>query len=471
VIWAVAAWAAPDEVVVGSKAFTESVVLGELAVDLLHGAGVPARHRRELGGTRILWEALVGGEVDVYPEYTGTVQAEILGGADLSELARYGVHASRSLGFSDTYALGMREDQADRLGIRTISDLATHPDLRVGLSNEFLERADGWPKVRQAYGLPWSDAKGLHHDLAYPALAQGSIDVVDLYSTDAEIRFYRLRVLQDDRRVFPEYDAVWLFRDDLPPEAVAALLRAEGAIPADRMIAMNAAVKLDHRDEASVAAEHARAMGVATEVHSESRAELLERTTVEHLRLVLSSLVASIVLALPLGVAAARLPRLAPVVLGAVGVLQTIPSIALLVALIPVLGIGERPAVVALVLYGLLPIARNTHAGLDSIPRPLRESAEALGLTSIARLLRIELPLAAPSIWAGIKTAAVVDVGTATIGALVGAGGYGQPILTGIRLARPDLILLGAAPAAALAVLFQLAFERLERWSTPRSRA
>ena len=133
--------------------------------------------------------------------------------------------------------------------------------------------------------------------------------------------------------------------------------------------------------------------------------------------------------------------------------------------MIPWLGIGAKPALVALFLYSLLPIVRNTATGLRDIPVSLRESAEALGLPARARLLRIELPMASRSILAGIKTAAVINVGTATIGALIGAGGFGQPILTGIR--RDDLSMIlfeGAIPAALLALAVQGAFDLAERW-------
>jgi osmoprotectant transport system permease protein len=156
------------------------------------------------------------------------------------------------------------------------------------------------------------------------------------------------------------------------------------------------------------------------------------------------------------------------VILAVAGVLQTVPSLALLVLMIPLLGIGAPPAIAALLLYSLLPIVRNVHAGLRAIPEPLRESAEALGLPPAARLLRVELPLASPAILAGIKTSAVINVGTATLGALIGAGGYGQPILTGIRLDDAGLLLEGAVPAALLALAVQGLFDGLERVLAPR---
>jgi osmoprotectant transport system permease protein len=190
--------------------------------------------------------------------------------------------------------------------------------------------------------------------------------------------------------------------------------------------------------------------------------ERLITTTSQHLLLVSISLIAAIAISIPLGIIAYRYPRIENYVLGTIGIIQTLPSMALLVFMIPLLGLGVLPAIVALFLYSLLPIVRGTHAGLTQISEPLRESAEVLGLTPWRRLTRIELPLASPSILAGIKTAAVINIGTATIGALIGAGGYGQPILTGIRLADLYLILQGAIPAALLALLVQWLFTKLE---------
>ena len=241
---------------VGSKQFTESVLLGELARQTLAESGVPAVHRRELGGTRVLWEALLAGQIDVYPEYTGTLVQEILSGGagPLDEALRArGVQAGAPLGFEDTYAIGVRRDAALRLGLHTLSDLSRHPELRYGLSNEFLRRADGWPRLREVYGLSQEHVTGLQHDLAYRALQSGAIDATDLYSTDAEIRAFDLEVLRDDRRAFPEYRAILLFRADLPAEAQRALARI--AIDTSAMIAMNARARLDHVPESRVAAE------------------------------------------------------------------------------------------------------------------------------------------------------------------------------------------------------------------------
>ncbi|MBZ4375415.1 glycine betaine ABC transporter substrate-binding protein [Corallococcus sp. AS-1-6] len=467
------------QVRVGSKKFTESVILGELVTQVAKDAGARASHRRELGGTTVLWEALRRGELDVYPEYTGTLRQELLVGRALPDddalrraLADEGLRMSAPLGFNNTYALGMKEAEAERLGIRRISDLRAHPELRVGFSNEFMQRGDGWPALRDAYGLPQRDVRGLDHDLAYRGMESGAIQLTDLYSTDAEIAAYGLRVLEDDRHHFPAYDAVLLYRADLEPRAprvVQALRRLEGSLTEAEMVRLNARARLEHVPEARVAADFLQAaFGLTAEVRTDGRWARVWLRTREHLFLVGLSLVAAIALAIPLGVVAARRPRLGQGVLGLSSVIQTVPSLALLVFMIPLLGIGSKPAIAALFLYSLLPIVRNTAAGLQGIPWEVRESAEALGLPSGARLWRIELPMAAASILAGIQTAAVINVGTATLGALVGAGGYGQPILTGIRLDDVGLILEGAVPAAVLALAVSGLFEAVARVLVPR---
>jgi osmoprotectant transport system permease protein len=436
-------------------------------------------HRRELGGTTVLWEALRRGELDLYPEYTGTLRQELLASRGLRDdaelrqaLAAEGLVMSAPLGFNNTYALGMKEAEAERLGIRRISDLRAHPELRIGFSNEFMDRADGWPALRDRYQLPQGNVSGLDHDLAYRGMESGAIQVTDLYSTDAEIAAYGLRVLEDDLKHFPAYDAVLIYREDWArrsPSVLAFILRLEGRISEKEMVALNARARLERVPEPQVASEFlTRELGLEAELRADSLSSRLWRRTREHLFLVLVSLLGAVVVAVPLGVVAAKRARVGRAVLGLAGIIQTVPSLALLVVMIPLLGIGSLPAIVALFLYGLLPIVRNTAAGLSGIPGDIRESAEALGLPPRARLWRIELPLAAPSILAGIQTAAVINVGTATLGALIGAGGYGQPILTGIRLDDTGLILEGAVPAALLAIGVSALFEGIERLVVPR---
>ncbi len=465
---------------IGSKRFTESYILGEI---LARASG--GEHRPGLGNTGIVLAALKAGAIDLYPEYTGTIAAEIVRlppTATLEQLNRAlageGLAAGVPLGFNDTYALAMREERARAAGVRRLSDLARHPELKLGLSQEFLGRADGWPGLRRAYRLPQAPI-GLDHGLAYEAIAAGRIDLMDVYSTDAKIERYRLRVLEDDRHFFPRYDAVLLYRLDVPrrfPREWRALQGLEGRIDERLMIRMNAAAELEGKSFTQAAALFT---GDAAPVAEKRRAFLATlfgadfwRLTREHLVLVALSLAAAIAAGIPLGVAAAKLPRAAQPILGVVGVIQTIPSLALFAFLIALVGtIGAVPALIALFLYALLPIVRNTHAGLTGISRGMRLAAMALGLRARERLWLIELPLAAPSILAGIKTSAVINVGTATIAAFIGAGGYGERIASGLALNDNVTLLAGAIPAAALALLVQGAFEIAERRFTWIGRA
>jgi osmoprotectant transport system substrate-binding protein/osmoprotectant transport system permease protein len=466
-------------VVVGSKKFTESVILAEMGTQLARHAGAAAR-RDDLGGTPALWLALTQGDIDAYPEYTGTITRQILR-ADVPDLATalaaYGIRLSRPLGFRNNYALGMRKDVAAAKGITKTSDLRTHPDLRLGFNHEFLDRPDGWSGVKRHYALPQTNVQGMNHTLAYRALVERAIDVTEVYTTDGEIAQYDLLVLSDDRDFFPAYEAVWLYRADLGqrhPAVVEQLRRLEGRISEPQMQRMNAAVQADKREEGAVAAEFLRSeLAVDSRTSDGTLTSRVLATTGEHLLLVVPSLLAAVVVAVPLGVVAARRPRLGRVILAVAGVLQTIPSLALLLFMIPAMmwlvgqGTGAPPAIAALFLYSLLPIVRNTHAGLTGIPESLRESATALGQPPLAVLWRVELPLATPTILAGVRTAAVINVGTATLGGFIGAGGYGRPILRGIDKFDVPLMLEGAIPAALLALTIEGLFGLIER-AVPR---
>ena len=456
--------AGAEAVKVGSKRFTESYILGELLARM--AAGV---HRPGLGNTAILYEALKTGAVDVYPEYTGTIAREILKTEDNLDLAALnrqlealGLAASVPLGFANSYALG------SRVPIASISELARRPELRIGLSHEFLGRRDGWPGLKQAYRLPQSP-RGLDHGLAYEALAAGELDVIDLYSTDAKIERYRITVLEDDRKFFPTYEAVLLHRADAParfPDAFRSWSRLERRIDAATMIRLNARAEIDKVGFAQVAAEFLGSEKSAVErsLWAAILGPDFARLLGEHLALVFASLAAATVMGIPLGIAAARYRLLAQPVLVATGLIQTIPSLALLAFLIPLTGaIGVWPALIALFLYALLPITRNTHAGLAQVPAGLVQAGIALGLTSRQVLARVELPLAAPTIMAGIKTSAVINVGTATIAAFIGAGGFGERISQGLALNDHSVLLAGALPSAGLALAVHALFELIER--------
>lgn len=474
---------AAEELKVGSKRFTESYILGEIITLSARNSGTDSVHRPGMGNTAILFEALKAGAIDLYPDYTGTVARQLLGteATDLASLNRglqkFGLGAAIRLGFNNTYALALSGQTARRLQLYKLSDLAAQPQLRFGLSHEFLERSDGWRGLKQIYALPQSPV-GVDHGLAYEAIAAGQIDVMDIYSTDAKIARYGLRVLEDDRRFFPDYDAVLVYRLDVPqrfPAAWRALLQLEGRIGAKDMIRMNARAELENADFAEIAAEFVGGAGAnattnAVRVREAGFLRVLFaadfwRLTGQHLMLVFVSLAAALAMAIPLGIWAARNASAGAAILSLVGVIQTIPALALLAFLIPLLGrIGTVPALAALFLYSLLPIVRNTHSGLIDIDPALRESAHALGLPARARLRLVELPLAARSILAGVKTSAVINVGTATIAAFIGAGGYGERIVTGLALNNHGLLLAGAIPAALLALLVQGLFDLIDRF-------
>jgi osmoprotectant transport system permease protein len=471
-LWAALGAAHADTLKVGSKRFTESYILAEIVAQAVKG-----EHKPGLGNTGILYAALKSGSIDLYPEYTGTIAREILkldGRPALAEihraLAAHGMGIAVPLGFNNSYALAMREDRAGALGIAAIGDLARHPELKLGLSQEFIGRADGWPGLKAAYRLPHPTPTGLDHGLAYEAIGAGRIEVMDVYTTDAKIERFRLRVLKDDRTFFPRYDAVLLYRLDAAqrfPADFERLKTLEGRIDERTMIRLNAAAELEGRSFKEAAALLHGASSSKAEKRTFSAVLFGEdflRLTGQHLLLVFVSLAASVAAGVPLGVVAFRVKAAEQPILAFVGVIQTIPSLALFAFLIALMGaIGTAPALVALFLYALLPIVRNTHSGLLAVGKGMRQAALALGLRPRERLRLIELPLALPSILSGIKTSAVINVGTATIAAFVGAGGYGERIVAGLALNDNAMLLAGAVPAAALALLVQGAFEVGER--------
>ena len=467
------------EVRVKSKEDTETTLLAHVIAHLLRQEGmqVDDTHFR-FGGSPVVWKAIGAGEIDMYVDYTGTLTNQIFAQQGIRdeaglrrELAKYGVGMTKPLGFANNYAIGMRRARAEELGIHRLSDLKNHPKLVLGFSNEFVNRDDGWKGLRRQYGLPQADVRGMDHRVAYEALVAGTVDAMELYTTDAEIRRFDLVALEDDAHFFPNYEAVILYRLELEkshPAAVAACRKLEGRLSQSAMIEMNDRALAKDPMPIIAADFIEREFGKRPDVYIESSARRLWRLTIEHLTLVGISLGAAILIGLPLGVISARRPRLGQMLIGGAGVIQTIPALALLVFMIPLLKTGTLPAIVALFLYSLLPIINNTAAGLRSIPRPLLESADALGLSHAARLRLIELPMASPSILTGIRTSAVINIGTATLGALIGAGGYGQPIQTGLQMMDHGEILFGAIPAALMALVVQGLLTWSERFLVPR---
>ena len=477
---AVPASTAEETIVVGSKNFTEAYILGEAVAQLLESEGFDVDRRLGLGGTKICYDALVAGDIDVYVEYTGTI-AEAIKSIDgeptrerLAEvLAPDDVEMLDTFGFNNTYALAVSERVATARGLARISDLRSHPDLRMAVSHEFLERGDGWPSLQRAYGIEEVPA-GIEHALAYQAIADGAIDLTDAYSTDGELNRYALTVLDDDLGFFPVYLAVPLVRFDLDDRAKDTLGRLANTLNDAEMRELNAAAVLGGETTVAVATRYLAEKGIvagdsatAEPPFRDTLAGRLAANTTRHLELVVLALLPATVLAVLLALAIFKLPLLSRGAVYVAGLLQTVPSIALLALLIPLAGIGVLPAVIALFLYALLPILRNTVTALTSIEPTLRRVAVAMGLSPAEELRHVFVPLAMPSIIAGVRTAAVISIGTATLAAFIGAGGLGDPIVKGLALNDTRLILEGAVPAALLAVVTELVFEQAERWLVP----
>jgi osmoprotectant transport system permease protein len=507
--------AAARPVVVASKPFAESYFLAELFAQLLEARDIAVDRRAGLGATEIAFGALRAGDIDVYPEYTGTGLLAILGETPAGGprqvygrvarvfRERWGIRWLAPLGFENTYAVAVRPATADSLGLRTLSDLArVAGGLVAGFSPDFIGRADGLVGLREAYGLRPGEVRPLLQAVKYRALAAGDVDVIDGYSTDGAIARYGMVVLDDDRAFFPPYEAAPLVSARLAgsrPDVLAVLGELAGRLDDAAMREWNRQVEVEGREVAAVASAalvelglvEGEAVGAGSDRSGPGargpsdqigdgrrppgfwrffwarRVETL-RLTGRHLVLVLVSMAAAVAVAVPLGLALERRRARAEGVIRGVGLLQTIPGIALLAFMIPLLGIGVTPAVAALFLYSIFPILRNTYTGVRDADPVAAEAARALGMTGAQVLRHVRLPLAAPVILAGVRTAAVINVGTATLAAFIGAGGLGDPIVAGLALSDTYLVLSGALPAAVLALAVDVGLQAVEDRLTPR---
>ncbi|MEZ5966819.1 MAG: glycine betaine ABC transporter substrate-binding protein [Planctomycetota bacterium] len=494
--------AAQDRITIGSKNFTESRILAEMLAQLVEAhTDLQVERRLGLGGTLICFQALRQGDLDVYPDYTGTGWAIVLKRRDRATdplrtyttvaqhyESEYGVRWLQPLGLNNTYALAMREVDAERLQVETLSDLRAHRELRAGFSLEFMNREDGWPGLRAAYGLEFGEVRGMEHGLAYAAIESGEVDLIDAYSTDGKLLKYRLRVLSDDRGFFPPYQAAPLVRADTlrrHPNLLGVLDQLAYRLPDAVIQKLNFAVEEEGKAFATVAHEFLREEGLLAENAMAPLATTRDvgflglmaarsgRTLVlagQHLLLTLTAVLLATLVGVPLGIACVRRPTLRRIVLGGAGVVQTIPSLALLAFMIPIpwLGLSASAAIAALFLYSLLPILRNTYTGIVGVPPELIEAARGMGMYERQVLRLVQMPLAMRTIMAGLRTATVVGIGVATLAAFIGAGGLGEPIVTGLQLNDTNLILTGAVPAALLALLVDGALGWAERWVTPR---
>ena len=459
-----------EPVIIGSKTFAESYILAEAGAQLLESEGFEVVRRFGLNGTQIAFGALENDEIDIYPEYTGTITEVILGRPELSDvqeiretLDEQGFLLLEPLGFNNAYAIAASVKSSERHGLSRISDLVTEPSLRLAFPHEFLNRQDGWPGLQAHYGFRRT-ADGIEHSLAYEAIKADKVDVIAVYTTDGQIVRSDLVILEDDREFFPKYYAAFLGRGDLDPGVASVLARLSGRIDDRRMRELNLAVLDPAVSYAEVANRLLRDEGLVSAADG-GRTVLddLLRNTQRHLKLTAIALALAIATGVGIAVAVYSHKRLADSFLYFTGLMQTVPSIALLALLIPLVGVGQAPAIIALFLYSLLPIARSTITAMLAIPSGFRQVAAAMGMSHGQELRYVLMPLAMPHVIAGIRTAAVISIGTATLAAFIGAGGLGDPIVTGLALNDTNLILQGAMPAAALAILTEMMFGALER--------
>ncbi len=462
---------AGDSIVIGGKIFTEAYVLGEIAAQTVEASStVPVTRKLGMGSTGILFEALKSGAIDVYSDYTGTLAEAILKKPDLKSLdeirAALGaldLTISGSLGFNDTYALAVKESFAEQHQLHTIGDLIPiQSGVRAAFSYEFMDRKDGYPGLVNNYHLAFDTQKvsRMEHSLSFQAIDQNAVDLIDVYSTDAKIKKLHLRLLKDDHNYFPVYQAVWVASKSFVaehPREWQALLALEGRISETAMLDMNAQADIQKIPFNKIAAQF---LGSEAR-NSEGWWQEVGRRTREHLWLVGVSLLFSVLVGIPLGIAAVRFHATGQAILLSSAIIQTVPSLALLCFLIPVFGVGTKPALAALCLYSLLPVVLNTFTGIRAVNPIHLENARAFGLNRRQVLFRVVLPLASPTLLAGIKTATIVSIGTATLAALVGAGGYGAPIVSGLALNDVHTILTGAIPAALMALVAHGIFELL----------
>ncbi len=486
-------------ITVGSKNFEESRLLAEVFARLVEArTDLEVKRTFNLAGTQICFEALQGGSIDLYPEYTGTGLVTLLGHPSVGNatealgivrrefLAQWDLWWLGPLGFENAYEIAVPRTLAERENLRTLGDLARIAgDLHAGLGYEFIEREDGLKGLSGFYGFTLGKVSGMQQQLKYQAAGEGRIDLLDVYTTDGLIVVHDLVVLADDREFFPPYEAAPLVRGETLaryPQLGSVLGLLTGALDEDAMRAYNKRLQLDGEPVESVAQDLLEDLGLVGHVEVEgvrakglslpaymaaNRSQLLSQT-LTHLGLTGVALLLGVLIAVPLGLVLERRRAAAETTIRIMGVTQTIPSIALLAFMIPLFGVGVVPAVMALWIYSIFPILRNTYTGVRDAGPAASSAGLALGMTEHQVLQRIRLPLAAPVILAGIRTAAVITVGTATLAAFIGAGGLGEPIVSGLQMNDATLILSGAIPAALLALLVDAVLGWLERRLTPK---
>jgi osmoprotectant transport system permease protein len=475
-----------ETIVIGSKNFSEQFILGEILAQTIEAkTKLKVERKFNLGGTQMVVSALRSKSIDIYPEYTGTSLLTLLKEpistnpeATYNKVQallgkRFGFVQGEPFGFQNVYAVAVRRSDPRMDSIQTNTDFAkltAQENLSMAIVHEFLDRPDGFQHFKEVYNLSMAQSQiiGMDPGLMYTAIHTGQVDSIMAYSTDGRIQAFNLKLLEDDQRAFPPYEAVPLTRVDVlkkHPELKKVFSNLSHLISDDEMIKMNYEVDYEGYLPRNVARNFLIQKGIIQGKLNHQRKpehnffkvlwnkrEYVVKLLMQHLMLTTTALALALIISLPLGIILTRARYLDGPVFAFINLLQTIPSLALLGFLIPVMGIGFKPAIMALLLYALLPLVRNTYIGIREVDPSLIEACRGMGLTDLQILKKVELPLALPTIMAGVRTSMVILVGTATLVALIGAGGLGDPIFRGISSVNTNTILLGAVPAAALAI-------------------
>ena len=447
-----------DEILIGAKKFTEGNISAHIVSQLISRIDPSQKTRvlENLGGTGIVTAAIKSKEVDIYVDYTGTLINSFKSDRRRLEddLLKEGIYLGPELGFNNSYGLAVGP-KSSRLKISDIKESD-----RIGVSHEFYKRKDGYESLKDHYGFNITPT-AVEHSLLYNSLSSDHLDIIEVYTTDAKIRKNNLRVLKDDKKFFPRYDAVVLvnkeFMEDNAELVDSLFTEIEKNIDNNKI--MNANYLVEEQG-----LTYAQAAGHVTKTHVDgSSNELLDILPyfLDHFKYLIITVILCVVVGVPLGAISAKSKKMEKWIVGTVSVLQTIPSLALLVFLIPIFGLGEVTTLIALVLYGLLPIVKNTYNGVKNIPTELIEFSDLIQMSKLQKLFIIELPLAKEEILTGVRITSVMTVGLTVIASFIGAGGLGMLIVTGLSLNDTDMILRGAIPSALMALVIEFFFQRI----------
>lgn len=448
------------EIKIGAKKFTEGNISAYLILQELKkiNKNLDIEVLENLGGTGIVTSAIKNKKIDIYIDYTGTLVNSFQTNYKNLEQTLYShnIILGPNLGFNNSYGLAVKANNS----ISRISEISLKH--RVGISHEFFKRNDGYKYLSKAYDLQ-NVPVTLEHSLLFQSLNSESLDVIEVYTTDAKILKNNLKVLSDDRDFFSRYDAVVLvnveFYNKNKKMIDKLFTNIKERFTNKDIIEANYLVEIDglRYDEAAGKLSGVKLLAKKKEnVFFEILPYFLE-----HLKYLVITIFLCVLIGIPIGGFAAKSKAFERVSMTLISIFQTIPSLALLVFLIPLFGLGELTTIIALTLYGLLPIAKSTHSAISNIPKELSEFSDLIRMSKIQKFLLVEIPLAAPEILTGIKITSIATIGVTVIAAFVGAGGLGTLIVTGLSLNKTSLILKGAIPSALMALIVELFFQKI----------